>query len=285
VTAAAQETARNLLDRLHEPEVQTELNLSATQVEQIVKIRESLNDRSGLAELMKKSTQVTSEEERAQLREQMHNFAATRRQQAEEQLKSVLSAEQLTKAEQIGLQRRGLRALADQDVAEQLGLSDEQEQSLAALSSQRNTARAEAELLTPEQVSQFDSQWDARYAAVLTDEQKQQWTSLSGLPLPGAAGTTLAAQPTAQGTPATGSDAAGEGDVVASFGRPRRGASSEPRDPDKLYFNLQNAPWSEVLPLFAEAAGLTLDLHTIPPGSFSHIDDKGYTITEALDVI
>src|SRR5690606_38184872 len=84
--------------------------------------------------------------------------------------------------------------------------------------------------------------------------------------------------------PAPAGTGPGDG-PVASFGASRRGASSEPRDPDKLYFTFQNSPWTEVLPLFAEAAGLTLDLHAIPPGTFSHIDDKGYTVTEALDVI
>jgi type II secretory pathway component GspD/PulD (secretin) len=280
--AFAQGGGRSLLEHLEEQDVQAELNLSAAQQLQLDELRESLNDRSGFTELMKRSTQVSSDEEKAKLREQMLNFAAERRQQTEQQFKSILSAEQLTKLEQIALQERGVRALADDDVAARLELTDEQKQAIADLASQRAAARSEADLGTDEQFDQFEAQWDARFAAVLTDEQQQQWTTMSGEPISGAAAAPLAIQPSLQTAPAV---AGIDGGPVASFGAPRRGPANEPRDPDKLYFTFQNSPWSAVLPLFAEAAGLTLDLHAIPPGTFSHIDNRGYTVTEALDVI
>jgi type II secretory pathway component GspD/PulD (secretin) len=281
VGAFAQGGGRSLLEHLEEQDVQAELNLSAAQQLQLDELRASLNDRSDFTEMMKKSTQVTSDEERSQLREQMRNYAANRRQQAEEQLKSILSAEQLTKLEQIALQERGVRALADGDVAARLELTDEQKQAIADLASQRAAARSEAELETDEQIDQFEGQWDARYAAILTDEQQQQWARISGKPISGAALAPLAVQPSLQTPLAPGST---DGGPISSFGAPRR-TTNEPRDPEKLYFTFQNSPWSEVLPLFAEAAGLTLDLHAIPPGTFSHIDNRGYSVTEALDVI
>jgi type II secretory pathway component GspD/PulD (secretin) len=52
-----------------------------------------------------------------------------------------------------------------------------------------------------------------------------------------------------------------------------------------MSFNFRYAPWPEVLKLFAEAAGLTLDLTEVPPGTFNYFDDHQYTPTEALDVL
>src|SRR5690606_41595112 len=66
------------------------------------------------------------------------------------------------------------------------------------------------------------------YTPLFRSEQKQQWAQMSGTPISGAAAATLAAQPTPQGAPAA---AGPDGGPVASFGAPRPGAASEPRDP------------------------------------------------------
>ena len=52
-----------------------------------------------------------------------------------------------------------------------------------------------------------------------------------------------------------------------------------------LEFNFQEAPWTDVLRLFAKAARLTLNMRDVPPGSFTYYDDQKYTSTEALDVM
>lgn len=53
----------------------------------------------------------------------------------------------------------------------------------------------------------------------------------------------------------------------------------------RLTFNFHKAPWSEVLQLFADAAGLSLNLRDAPPGTFSYLDRQEYTPTEALDIM
>lgn len=53
----------------------------------------------------------------------------------------------------------------------------------------------------------------------------------------------------------------------------------------KLSFNFQNAPWSDVLKMFAEAAGMTLHMRDVPPGDFTYLDRQHYTPTEALDLM
>ncbi len=85
-------------------------------------------------------------------------------------------------------------------------------------------------------------------------------------------------------------DAAGPGD-----GRPPAGDSTRvmpdregagPAGPNtKLSFRFKNAPWADVLTYFAERAGLTLDLVDVPPGTFTYLDSRTYTPTEALDVL
>jgi len=53
----------------------------------------------------------------------------------------------------------------------------------------------------------------------------------------------------------------------------------------KMNFNFEYAPWADVLKLFARANDLSLDLNDVPPGTFNYLDDKEYTMTEALDVL
>lgn len=60
--------------------------------------------------------------------------------------------------------------------------------------------------------------------------------------------------------------------------RPQNGAAT-------ISFNFRYAPWPQVLQLFAEVAGLTLDLNDTPTGTFNYYDDHRYTVTEALDVL
>jgi hypothetical protein len=52
-----------------------------------------------------------------------------------------------------------------------------------------------------------------------------------------------------------------------------------------MSFRFRFAPWPDVLELFAETAGLTLDLKDVPPGTFNYFDDTKYTPTQALDVL
>jgi type II secretory pathway component GspD/PulD (secretin) len=52
-----------------------------------------------------------------------------------------------------------------------------------------------------------------------------------------------------------------------------------------LAFNFQEAPWTDVLKLFAKAAGLTLNIRDVPPGSFTYYDREKYTPAQALDIM
>lgn len=64
-----------------------------------------------------------------------------------------------------------------------------------------------------------------------------------------------------------------------------RTADSRKVETHSLSFNFQSAPWPDVLKLFADAAGLTLNLKDVPPGTFTYFDRQRYTPTAALDVM
>lgn len=79
-------------------------------------------------------------------------------------------------------------------------------------------------------------------------------------------------------------------DVIAEFSNSTDAESADDNvagQPKKLSFNFNLAPWTLVLKRFAQAAGLTLDMveSDTPPGTFTYLDDKKYTPTEALDLL
>jgi type II secretory pathway component GspD/PulD (secretin) len=59
----------------------------------------------------------------------------------------------------------------------------------------------------------------------------------------------------------------------------------EQSETKKVSFNFRYAPWADVLKMFSELAGLTIDLNVTPPGTFNYYDAKEYTPLEALDVL
>lgn len=80
-------------------------------------------------------------------------------------------------------------------------------------------------------------------------------------------------------------------DTVSSFGPADSAAASDdtatetPDSGAKLSFNFHTAPWTDVLRLFADSAGLTLNLKDTPPGTFTYFDKQQYTPTQALDIM
>jgi type II secretory pathway component GspD/PulD (secretin) len=79
----------------------------------------------------------------------------------------------------------------------------------------------------------------------------------------------------------------------------RPSAASPPKPPDKpsaaaptlppedvrLQFSFRLEPWQNVLDWFAEQAGLSLLMESVPPGTLNYTDNRSYTPAEALDVM
>lgn len=53
----------------------------------------------------------------------------------------------------------------------------------------------------------------------------------------------------------------------------------------RFSFNFQNVPWEWVLKKFSQEAGLSLQMTTPPPGTFSYFDQNRYALTEVLDIL
>lgn len=165
--------------------------------------------------------------------------------------------------EQIDEIRRGMRDLFRiQDPAEQAAKVEEMNQ--AAL-----------EVLTPEQTQV----WDRQKAKIVQMRSAGQAPAAPGQSAaPGAAPATPKApvrKPPIVEAPAGAVPSASFG------GDPAPGTGSAAT----LTFNFRYAPWTEVLKMFAEVSGLTLDLNDVPPGTFNYYDERTYTPTEALDIL
>ena len=282
------------LELLEREEIQSDLQLSPEQLAKLAELRESLNDRSEFRDLMRKASEAESEEQKAQIREQMKNYGVTRRQGADEKLKEVLTETQITRLGQLVVQVQGLRALTTDDVTETLKLTDEQQQQVAALVEEQQIARRELGFgATDEQRQQFRAEWDRKVMVVLTAEQRQQWVTMTGPPIGQGASPVASATPAqapATQQPQTEYSPQPAVEVLSSFGAPATvgdddsGRPAVPGD-GRLYFTFRDAPWADVLIKFADAADLTLDLINTPPGTFGYFDNEGYTVTEALDII
>ena len=158
--------------------------------------------------------------------------------------------------------------------------------------------------------------WNAKLQAVLGESQQTEWGKLAAveeattgdsgaagsstpaspaatpsLPLPDAS--QVGSQPVGPVPPSQASfgpgiasrDATGttngSGESNAPREVPAAGAAGGPR----MSFNFRQAPWTDVLRLFAETSGLTLDLNAVPTGTFTYFDSRSYSAEEALDVL
>jgi type II secretory pathway component GspD/PulD (secretin) len=284
-------------DLLRRDEIQRELGLSESQKTQITEAAASGSPgREVFDPFLQRMKETSDEAARTKIREEMQAAILAAREGASGKALAVLDSRQLKLLRSIFIREAGTRALADARVSADLGLTDEQKKQLETLATQRREASAALGFnATEEQRTAFQTEWDGKYTAILTAEQKAKWTEQAALAATPAAATaavpgqaapaqTLPGQAT-PGAPAMVPDAGSAPPpgavVVSSFG-----AAAEPgQRAEKLSFNMRYAPWDQVLQDFAAAGGYTLDLTQVPPGTFTHIDSKEYTISQAMDII
>ncbi|MCA9054956.1 MAG: hypothetical protein KDA75_14040, partial [Planctomycetaceae bacterium] len=248
-----------------------------------------------------------SEEERQALFAEMQTAMQERQKQREEQVKQILDEKQYTRLSQLSLQRAGVSALAREDVAESLGLSEDQRTEMTSLGEDYRSKMMELGFRASEEDRQrVREEFEGKFLGVLRADQKTAWTAKlgepaaydlnsfgrrdgergppqgggpGGPPQAGAPPRPPVQQPQIVMAPPDGAT------VVSSFGAPAGEAAARGQEAADFSFNFRYAPWVEVLKLFADRAGLTLDLNTVPPGTFNYYDDGAYTITQALDII
>jgi len=280
-------------DLLRREEIQQELGLSETQKTQLSEAAASGSPgREVFDPFLQRMKETTDEAARTKIRDEMQAAILAAREGASGKALAVLDSRQLKLLRSIFIREAGSRALSDARVAADLGLTDDQKKQLETLTSERRTASAALGFnATEEQRTAFIAEWDGKFTAVLTPEQKTKWTEQSGPAAPAAVAQSPAMQvqpaagtpgaPSASGVPDSNAAPPEGAVVVSSFG-----AAAEPgQRAEKLSFNMRYAPWDQVLQDFAAAAGYTLDLSQVPPGTFTHIDSKEYNISQAMDIL
>ena len=276
--ANAQATARpnSEADLLRRGEVQQELGLSETQQTQLTEaISSGSPGREVFDPFLQRMRETSDEDERAKIREEMQAAIQAAKDGVAEKGLNLLDSRQKEVLRTIFIREAGVRALSNASVAADLKMTAEQQQQLSGLIEQRREAASSVGFRTSdEERDKFDAEWDQKFLAVLTDEQRAAWEKQGGSAVASAAAMTPG------GVAATG-ETVPAGESVTSFG-----AAAEPGErAERLSFNMRFAPWEQVLRDYAAAAGYTLDISQMPPGTFTHIDSREYSLSEAMDVI
>lgn len=312
---------RGLLGELFSDSTKQELKITEEQQKQIDALNEQQRSSGdSFGDIRERFQNAQTEEERNQVREDMRLLAEQNRKKTDDQLKAILTPEQAARLNQLRLHREGPGVFGrDTELATEFGLTDAQKEEFQKLSGEWMSARFGMRRASDEERKQFDDEWAAKFLAVLTPEQRTKWTERIGAP-PNAtatptAGTTApgmtpalpptprtiivetvpeGAKPVASFAPGGSGMASGAPPVPAvTSGEPSAQATSTPLanepttgDPNRRFsFNFRYAPWADVLKLFAEEAKLSLDLNSLPPGTFNYFDQGKYTPTEALDIL
>lgn len=286
----------SVLELLRGDEVKTEIGLTEDQEKALGEMQSGLRDSPEFREIMDRARSAGSDEERRAIFGEMRTVM-------DKKVNAIIKPEQRSRLDQLSLQRRGMRALADPNMAGQFNISSDQQAKISELNQKYEDARREIRSNRDMSENERDAKSDALRAefekntsAILSSQQRQAFEQKKGKPFafadsqggpPGArpTGTTqpaaTALTPAAVAPPTPTEPPDGETATV-SFGA---GAGESGAPVKELSFNFRYAPWTDVLTMFAEAAGLTLDLNAVPPGSFNYRDNRKYTPMQALDVL
>jgi type II secretory pathway component GspD/PulD (secretin)/Spy/CpxP family protein refolding chaperone len=286
-------------DILGRDDVRQELGITEDQIKQIEEARNAQREKMG--EMFRNMRGMSSEERSAAFSKVREDMSKA--------VESQLNASQVKRMQELTLQTQGYRALRSDSVAKDLSMSDDQKERVQKALSEYDIARFELRRLRDLSDEDREKKQDALEAdrdkiikSVLSASQMQTFEGKKGAKFEfsedGGSGRGPSGGSTPRGPATAGSTTTpgggyalapsatvgaetvdAQGDPVLSFG-------GEPgKAVEKLSFNFRFAPWTDVLKMFADAAGLTLDLNDVPPGSFNYYDKKEYTPIQALDVM
>lgn len=268
---------------LKREEVRSELGLSEEQSKKLEELQKSATvGREFFEPYLKRIGDTKDKEEQSKIRDEMNAAVASQRLAFQSKALTVLKPDQKAKLRGIFIDSAGMRIFSDPAVAKEYGLSEEQLKKLETLNTERRTAsRALGFDATEEAREKFTTEWNGKQMAVLTKEQAGRYEKEAAL---SAKAQVAKAAPAADGAaPAKPADATPSGPVVSSFGGATGGGG--PNRVEEFSFNFRGAPWDQVLQMYADGAGLTLELSQIPPGSFNHIDTNTYGPRQTLDIL
>lgn len=287
------------LELLRSDEVKSEVGLTEDQERALSEMQAGLRDSPEFRDIMDRARAAGSDEERRAIFGEMRTVM-------QKKVDAIIKPEQRTRLTELSLQRQGLRALTSPETAEELEISDDQRDRIAGLNEKYEEARREIrfnrDLSEEERDAKLEAlreEFEQNAASVLSEQQRRLFEQKKGKPFAfadrrsaalqpgptqssgGALPAATALTPAAVAPPTPEAPPEGESATV-SFGTAGDGTEATVKE---LSFNFRYAPWTDVLTLFAEAAGLTLDLNAVPPGTFNYRDNRKYSPTEALDVL
>lgn len=284
-SAMAQRSASEL-DLLREESVREDLGISGDAAEKMTAILKiSRPDTDFYAPYLKRISEASAKKDAAAKAEiQKEMFEAVKVKVAETKAKALqmLSDSQRRQLRGMFLRSGGVRVFSDERVAKEYGIDEEQGKKFTELAS---AYRAKARGLgdaSDEDRDKFAAEWKAKFIATMSPEQRQRFEA----EFAHGQEPVIAETPQSPGgavAPTGAMNQPPEGvQVIGSFGG---GSAGESQRVSEFRFNFRYESWENVLQMYADGAGLTLDLNQIPPGSFSHYDDNAYTARQTLDIL
>ena len=269
----------------------TELQLSDEQKQKLQEQSDARRANRGGSPRMQElfgQMQNASDEERQLLQAEIQIEMTKAQAEQEEQVKQVIGDEKFTRLRQLNFHRQGAGAVTQDAVAKEMGLTQEQKDQIAKLQEEQGAAMRELGFrASPEDQQKITDKYSAKITAVLTADQQTKWQGLIGPPPQVSAVAGPAGAPPGV-SPGTSSPAPRRPSMIVEVPpgvTPEVSFGADAKATQKLKFGFRYAPWNDVLKLFAESANLSLDLNSVPPGTFSYFDKKEYTPTAALDII
>lgn len=164
--------------------VQIEIGATDAQKEEIAKLRESI--RGGFSG-NRTNVQNLTPEEREKLTAEFRQRIEERKKKAREGLAKTLQPSQMERLEQISVQVQGAAALITPEISTKLKLSEEQLAKLKAVDNEtrqgmQGVYQAANQQAARKILADLRKQSEEKALAVLSDEQKQQYTALKGKP-------------------------------------------------------------------------------------------------------
>jgi type II secretory pathway component GspD/PulD (secretin) len=262
-----------------EREVAEELQLSETEYNELL---EWIDEREADAtEIV-----LTLRDQPEELKAKMQVFAS----ESEEIGLKRLTPEQQKRLRQLQISRTGLATLGHAPIREQLDLTPEQIAQIDKLLENRAEATSRG---GDDERAVARAEYERKLAMVLSAEQRLAWEKLAGLAKEADDQVADVDDPTSEPAetpadePATTLDDDSPADDSTEEGDNEPVAEADVPTPDdvELRFNFRYAPWKTVLEWFADQADLSLELTSVPPGTFNYTDRKAYTPAEAIDLL
>ena len=175
-------------DLLRSEAVRKELNITPTQLDELIKIAEKAGEavRKNFEE-MQELRDVAPEERKRRFAE-ITKRAKSEAEETRKQIERVLSPKQLTRLRQLALQLRGVEGLEDKEVQEQLKLTEEQKRQLKQVRDRVNQQMRELwrpgspmpKEVRREKYRALLEDAEAKALALLTAAQKAQFEEMKG---------------------------------------------------------------------------------------------------------